>query len=116
MLSKSSIGPAEITAGLILLLFSLQWPNWPAVSGMALIAAGSGQTLNLRPRPAVTILMHLAIYLLLFCLYIGARVHQVSTGDVSGVCIWLDIVLGTLVFCPVCAAGVESARNAERFI
>jgi hypothetical protein len=78
-----------IGSGLAILLASAFWPGAPVVTAMAIIALGSTDVMVARYRSSVTafpiVVLHGMAYVLLYSLFVGARLHLPTAAPSSGV-------------------------------
>jgi hypothetical protein len=76
---KTSFPPVLIGTGLAILLGSAFWQSAPVVTGMAIIALGSTDLMVARCRNSVTafpiLVLHGMTYVLLYSLFLSARLH-----------------------------------------
>jgi hypothetical protein len=80
---NAQLPPMLIGIGLVTLLTASHWPTAPVVTAMAIIALGSTDVLIARFRKSVAALqilvLHGMTYVLLYSLFIGARLHVPTT-------------------------------------
>jgi hypothetical protein len=86
---KTYFGPVLIGIGLSILFAAAFWPSAPIVTAMAIIALGATDAIASRyqgsvPALPVTIL-HGTTYMLLYMLFVGARLHVPATAPSSAV-------------------------------
>ncbi len=95
---NTQFGPVLIGIGLAILFAGAYWPSAPVVTAIAIIALGATDAMVSRFRDSVAalpiIVLHGMTYVLLYSLFVGARLHVPTAAPatcVSGLAI-LDLV------------------------
>jgi hypothetical protein len=86
---NAQLPPVQIGIGLAILLASVFWPSAPVVTAIAIIALGSTDVMVARFRGSVAALpilvLHGMTYVLLYSLFVGARLHVPTAAPSTGV-------------------------------
>jgi hypothetical protein len=85
---NTQFSPVLIGIGLAILLAWAYWPNAPVVTAIAIIALGSTDVMIARFRGSVAalpiVVLHGMTYVLLYSLFVGARLHMPTAAPSSG--------------------------------
>jgi hypothetical protein len=86
---NTQFSPVLIGVGLAILLAAAYWPSAPAVTAMAIIALGATDAMVSRFRDSAAALpimvLHGLTYVLLYSIFVGARLHVLAAATTTGV-------------------------------
>jgi hypothetical protein len=88
-LSGAVRGEIGIGLGLVILIAAAWWPDAPLVTAIAIIALGATDAMVSRFRGSTTawpiMALHGTFYVMLYILFVGARIHASATALTPGV-------------------------------